>query len=51
MEILIYIEYSYKDKLTIAEKRLYELGVFHNIVILPIAMERRNLLLNNIKIN
>ena len=37
--------------MTIGEKWRYQLGVFHNIVVLPIAREGGNLLRDNIKIN
>ena len=47
----IYIENSYKGKLTIWEKWLYQLGVLHNIVVLPVARKRGNLLPDNIEIN
>ena len=50
-EISIYIEHSYKEKLTIGEKWLYQLGVFHNIVVLPVARKRSNLLPDNIEIS
>ena len=48
---LIYIEYSYKEKLTIGENWLYQLGVFYNIDLLAIAKERGNLRLDNFKIS
>ena len=38
----MYIEYYYKVKLTITEKWLSRLVVFHNIVVLPIVRERGN---------
>ena len=50
-EISICIEYFYKEKLTIGEKWLYQLEVFYNIIVLPIARERGNLLPDNIKVN
>ena len=49
--ISVYTEYSYKEKLTIGEKRLYQLGECHNIVVLPIAKERANLLIDNINLS
>ena len=50
-EIPIYIEYSYKKKLTFGEKWLYQLGIFHNIVVFPKARKRWNLLPDNIEFN
>ena len=58
-ECFIGKEFSYYEKGTfqyilsnkLGKKWLYQLEVFHNIVFLPTAKERGNLLPDNIKIN